>query len=187
MTVLIEDATSEQETGRYYRACDSRFLFLWVSAYQPAGRRHGVGEGPCHYLATTAKGAWAEVLRHEEIDQADNLVDLQRSLWAVIAPTPQAIPELPYSDLTGNKSTWSACQGEARRLRALGYTSLDAPSAALLSGKAELHGVDANGVVTGGDIPSKTVVHFGMPSRLVGMPQTEGHPDPTMLGDVRHY
>lgn len=154
---------------------------------QPAARWHGVGEGPCHYLATSAKGAWAEVLRHEEIDQTDDLVDLQRSLWEVEAPMPQAVPQLPYSDLTGDRSTWPACQGEARRLRAVGYASLKAPSAALLSGRAELHGVDVNGVVISGDIPSETVVHFGMPSRLVGMAQAEGHPDPTILGDVRHF
>lgn len=181
------DATSGEDTAWYYRVCDSRFPFLWATVDQPPARWHGVGEGPCHYLATSAKGAWAEVLRHEEIDQSDDLVDLERSLWEVEAPTPQATPQLPYDDLTGDKSTWPACQDEARRLKEEGYTSLEAPSAALLSGRAERYGVDLNGMVISGEAPSKTVVHFGDTSRLVGMLQTEGHPDPTMLGDVRHF
>jgi hypothetical protein len=34
---------------------------------QPPMRWHGPGEGPVQYLSDTPTGAWAELLRHEEV------------------------------------------------------------------------------------------------------------------------
>ena len=168
-----------------YRACDNRFPFLWFGTPQPPGRWHDTGEGPCHYLATTSKGAWAEVIRHEGIDRVDDLLDLERSLWEVAAPLPDTEPELDEDTLTGDESTYPACRAEARRLRSLGHVALRTKSAALISGMAELYGVDADGQMTTGVVKIETVVLFGSPVGLVGMPDAEGHPDPTILEDVR--
>jgi len=50
-----------------YRHTDPRFPFLWESGGQPAGRWNAEGEGPVNTFADRPEGAWAELLRHEEI------------------------------------------------------------------------------------------------------------------------
>jgi RES domain-containing protein len=173
--------------ARCYRACDRRYPFLWASADQPPGRWHDSGEGPCHYLATTAKGAWAEILRHEEITELEDLLDLELSLWDVETPQPTEIPRLDHDTLTGDKTSYPACRAEARRLRANAAIGLRTPSAAALSGQAERYTVDTSGSYSVGTMPTETLVLFGLPSDLVGMPLAEGHPEPTILDDVRHF
>lgn len=175
-----------EEHQRFYRACDRRFPFLWWNAEQRPGRWHDVGEGPCHYLATSAKGAWAEVLRHEGIVETDDLVDLECALWEVVAKTPTVRPDLPDATLTGDESSYPACRHEARRLRHLGHAPFAAPSAALLSQSAETFGVTDVGQVQTGAVESETIVIFGPPVEMRGSPLAEGHPEPTILTDVRH-
>ncbi len=180
----------EQQAGApradLYRVCDRRFPFLWAVPDQPPARWHDAGEGPCHYLATTPKGAWAEVVRHEHITELDDLLDLELSLWLVEAHAPAAAPALPHDVLTGDETSYPACRAEAQRLRAAGAVGLRAPSAAVVSGQAERFGVDASGAYVVERVTTGTVALFGAPSDLVGMPLAEGHPDPSMLGDVRY-
>jgi RES domain-containing protein len=171
---------------RCYRACDRRYPFLWDNSDQPPGRWHDAGEGPCHYLATTAKGAWAEILRHEHITELEDLLDVELSLWEVDMPQPTEVPILDEDILTGNETSYAACRDEARRLRAEGAIGLRAPSAAVLSGQAERYGVDTTGAHEVGRSPTETMVVFGTPNALVGMPAAEGHPEPTILRDIRH-
>jgi RES domain len=110
---------------------------MWTSAAQPAARWHGDGEGPANYFADTPTGAWAEFVRHEEITDARDLAGVRRSLWAVALPdSGYAEPDLPIEMLQGGTKTYTACQAEARRLRADGSMRLQAPSAALLPGGA---------------------------------------------------
>ena len=170
---------------RCYRACDRRFPFLWTDASQAPGRWHGAGEGPCHYLSTTAKGAWAEILRHGAIDELEDLLDLELVMWELEVPVPTGRPELSSDVLTGGTSSYPACRDEARRLREAGHGSLSAPSAALVSGEAEYFGVVGGTQVVRGIVPSQTFAFFGVPDALVGMPAAEGHPDPDVLDDVR--
>ena len=66
-----------------FRQVDARYPFLWEDASQPAGRWHGDGEGPAHYFADTPDGAWAEFIRHEEIDDVADLPTIRRQMWAV--------------------------------------------------------------------------------------------------------
>ncbi len=172
--------------ARGFRVCDRRFPFLWATADQPSARWHDVGEGPCHYLATTPKGACAEVLRHEHITDLEDLLDLELSLWAVDAPAPEGVPRLAGDVLIGDESSYPACRAEARRLQAAGAKGLTAPSAAVLSGEAEQFTVSASGVLTSGRAKTETFVLFAAPLGLVGMPLAEGHPEPSVLGDVRY-
>jgi hypothetical protein len=122
-----------------YRHADPRFPFLWEDAGQPPGRWHGPGEGPVQYFADTPDGAWAEFLRHEDITDEAELVNVRRALWAIEIPDDLVLPETPGLSqrvLTGGIETYEACQREARRLRAKGAEALRAPSAALLPGAA---------------------------------------------------
>jgi hypothetical protein len=171
-----------------YRICDRRFPFLWATAEQPAARWHGPGEGPAAYLSTTAKGAWAEALRHEHITELADVLDLEASLWAIEAPAPQWRPQLPAEVLVGDESSYPACQAEARLLRAGGAFGLRAPTAALLSGRTGRYQVDPDGVYRSATVETETVVVFSAiaPGDLVGMPLAEGHAEPGVLADVRH-
>ena len=168
-----------------YRVADRRYPFVWVTADQPPGRWHAAGEGPCHYLASSAKGAWAEVIRHEEIVDVDDVLDLDLSLWGVETPRPTEEPRLAHSTLTGDRGTYPACQEDGRRLRADGVGGLVAPTAAVLSGVAEQQSVGRDGSFVVTLVPTETVVWFGAPHTLVAMPAAEGHPDPGVLSDVR--
>ncbi len=170
-----------------FRTCDSRFPFLWSGPDQPPGRWHAEREGPCQYLSTSAKGAWAEVLRHEEIDELDDLLDLERALWEVLAPEPAVRPRLPAEVLTGGRETYVACREEARRLRAQGHRSLRAPCAALVSGLTRRFLVVEGRQLGHDEVTTETHASFGEPVELIGVPLAEGHPEPGVLDDVRAY
>ena len=60
------------------------------------------------------------------------------ALWELQVPVPSAEPELDPEVLTGDLSSYRACEEEAHRLREAGHSSLRAPSAALLLGHAEV-------------------------------------------------
>lgn len=171
--------------ARCWRACDVRYPFLWADASQGPGRWHGPGEGPCHYLATTAVGAWAEVLRHAEITDEDDVADLQMALWAVDAPMPTDVPTLGHEVLVGGPERYPACREEAARLRARGASCLRAPTAALASGHAEQLEVTRHGQLHTSAVASETFVYFGWDNPLVGTLAAEGHPDPALVGEVR--
>jgi hypothetical protein len=120
-----------------FRHCDPRFPFLWQVAAQPSARWHADGEGPANYFADTPVGAWAEFLRHEGIEDAEDLAGVRRSLWAAEMPTTAFVtPALADDVLFGNESSYPACQGEARRLRAAGATQIEVRGAALHPGAA---------------------------------------------------
>ncbi len=123
-----------------YRHAPTGLPFIWETADQPEARWHGPGEGPAHYLADTPDGAWAELLRHEEITAPEELIGVQRAIWAieVLDDTVQASarPALEEAVLLGGIETYPACRDEARRLRDAGAAGLRARSAALMPGGA---------------------------------------------------
>lgn len=114
--------------------------FIWESSEQPAGRWHGEGEGPVHYFADTPDGAWAEFLRHAEIDDPDELQYLNRAIWVIqIELDPEKITNIGPIDislLTGGKETYPKCRAIARAIRKQGTIAIDVPSAALRRGGA---------------------------------------------------
>jgi hypothetical protein len=171
-----------------FRQADPRYPFLWSDASQPAGRWHADGDGPAHYFADTPAGAWAELVRHEEITDPDDLATLRRALWAVeIGDEPLKPVSLAATVLTGGIDTYGACQDHARRLRARGAARLVATSAALLPG-----GATGREVVAGveGDAPARNgrvIVLFGDPEGVVGWQAVErGAPPADILPRVRH-
>ena len=76
------------------------------------------------------------MLRHEEIDEIDDLDGIARALWAVeLADIPKARPNLDDATVHGDQDSYPACQIEAERIRDVGNEGLIAPSAALRGGK----------------------------------------------------
>lgn len=171
-----------------FRQADPRYPFLWSDASQPPARWHGEGEGPVHYLADTPDGAWAELLRHEEIEDPDDAATLRRALWAIDigddAPRPV---NLPMSALTGGIDTYRTCQEYARRVRARGARRIVAPSAALVPGGAAGRQV-SGGVERSPEAQTgRVIVIFDRPDGLIGWRAVErGAPPPDLLPRVRH-
>ena len=169
----------------WFRSVDQRWPFLWEVDLQPPGRWHGAGEGPAAYLADTPDGAWAEFLRHEEITDASELGGIERSLWALDVPDQSAgEPLLSDGVLHGGTESYTHCQEEARRLRRLGFSAIEAPSAALLDGGARGENV-RGGLVDAGDRDGRVLVLFGEQSTLRGWLGADGRPRPRLLPLVR--
>ena len=169
-----------------FRHADSRFPFLQETAGQPAARWHGPGEGPVHYFAETADGAWAEFLRHEEIADPADVAGVARSIWSIDLPRPPAgTPVLDPTTLMGGTSSYPDCQSEARRMRARGFRGLVAPSAALDPGTASGFRVDG-GLQPGPPRTERVYVLFGPRPELVGWAACHhGRPRVDLLPRVR--
>lgn len=68
------------------RVCDRRYPFLWTASGQQAGRWNRDGDEPVHYLANSPTVAWAEWIRHQEIEDPEDLEGVAAALWAVLMP-----------------------------------------------------------------------------------------------------
>lgn len=170
-----------------FRHADSRFPPLWESDAQPAARWHAADQGPAHYFADTPDGAWAEFLRHEEINDPADLATVERAVWAM------EIPDTGYTDVglsravvTGGADTYGACQAEAARLKATGAKAIQAPSAALKVGGAAGWRVDS-GLQQGPARDGRVYVLFGRRPDLIGWQAAVGRPAADLLPHVRHF
>jgi hypothetical protein len=172
-----------------YRQCDSRCAFLWGSARQPEGRWHAPRDGPVQHLASSPDGAWAELLRHEEIHEPEDLDGITRALWAIeLDEIPDTRPDLDNATLRGDQGSYAACQTEGKRLRDLGNWGLTTPSAALRD--AEVSPWRAVGEV---NVPASgraaaVVVLFGARRDLEGWLLVDrGAPPSHVLPRIRHF
>ncbi|MDP2055487.1 MAG: RES domain-containing protein [Acidobacteriota bacterium] len=173
-----------------FRQADPRYPFLWSDSGQPAARWHADGEGPAHYFADTPDGAWAELLRHEEIHDPADVATFRRVLWAVelSEDEPAQAVMLKLAVATGNQDSYWACQEHARKLRERGATRLVAPTAALVPG-----GAAGREVVDALERPAtprdgRVIVIFGEPAGLLGWKAVEhGAPPAGLLQRVRHF
>lgn len=170
-----------------YRHADPRYPFLWETRRQPAGRWHDMGDGPVHYLASTPDAAWAELLRHEEVTDPEDVATIRRAMWVVEVPD-DTLPaaRLPLRVLRGDEASYEACRREARRLRSTGAPGLRAPSAAVVSTTGSGHRVE-DGLRTGPRRPEETMVLFGPRPDLIGWAACQvGQPRADILRRVRH-
>lgn len=170
-----------------FRQADPRYPFLWSGPAQPAARWHAAGDGPAHSFADTPDGAWAELLRHEEITEAEDAATLRRALWAVeIGDEPATPVRIAARMATGGPDSHAACQAHAARLRAAGARRLSAPSAALMPG-----GATGRRMRGGAETPAelrhgRVIVVFGDADGLMGwMVVDRGAPPPHVLARVR--
>jgi hypothetical protein len=168
-----------------FRQTDPNYPFTWETNAQPEGRWHAQGDGPVHYFATTADGAWAEFLRHEEITDPEDLQGLrERQMWALeLEPPALARPQLTPAVLTGGLDSWPDCQHEAGRQREAGAVGLVVASAALVPQGATLYYVD-DGERTEA-VDSEVVVLFGPRNDLRVHLCAIGRPSPQLLQKVR--
>jgi hypothetical protein len=129
------------------------------------------------------------LLRHEEITAPEELVGIQRAIWAIEVPgatvKATAQPALGEAVLLGGIATYAACRDEARRLRAGGARGLRVPSAALMPGGARGWRVDG-GLQPAPSRNGSVIVLFGpRPDLVGGQVVDQGRPGPEVLEHVR--
>lgn len=174
----------------WFRHTDPRLPFLWEGPGQAPARWHDEGEGPVQYLSDTPDGAWAEFLRHERIVDEADLATVERRIWAVDIPEDServVRPRLFPRSLRGGTESYSACRGEARRLRARGATALEAPTAALVSGGARGQLVRRK-LVEASARDGRTLALFGPRADVRGWTcHDSGQPTARVLALVNHF
>lgn len=118
---------------------------FWVRPNTQPGRWHAVGDGPTQYLSATADGAWAELIRSEELRSESDVAMVRMPLWQARVDQTYVVDYSTFE--LAERSGFAAealvdddqerCRAEGKRLRELGYAGVLAPSAAL-SGTANL-------------------------------------------------
>lgn len=127
-----------------FRVCDRRYPFLWQSPGQQAGRWNRIGDEPVHYLASTPTVAWAEWIRHQDIEDPADLEGVAAALWAVLIPDHWTDPDLQPVNLSIDLVLGTTPAAKDARLalvdqlKAQGAQGLLAPSAALHQSDAVL-------------------------------------------------
>lgn len=120
-----------------FRICDRRYPFLWQTPGQQAARWNRAGDVPVHYLANTPTVAWAEWIRHQEIEDPADLEGVAAALWAVLIPAHWSDRDLQPVKMSMELVLGTTPEAESARLalvdqlKAQGAQGLLAPTAAL--------------------------------------------------------
>lgn len=189
----MDDGLSPLRLG--FRVCDRRTSFLWQTAGQRAGRWNRNGDDPVHYLAITPTVAWAEWIRHQEIEDPADLEGVAAALWAVLIPDHWSDQDLqPVNLPMGLVLGTSPEAAEARlglvdQLKQQGAQGLLAPTAALQRSDQALPCIRLRDDSSQADelpIPAQVIMLWCPADQLPGwccVP--EGRPGPELLPLVR--
>jgi hypothetical protein len=126
------------ELGTFYRYSDYDTPF-WARSNTRSGRWHTAGDGPTQYLSSTTDGAWADLIRNEDLRTEADIAMIQMPLWQCKIDQSYIVD---YSDFEKAAAAGfppealiaddqERCRVEGKRLRDLGYTGIVAPAAAL--------------------------------------------------------
>lgn len=119
-----------------YASYDTPF---WARENTQPGRWHVRGDGATQYLSLSTDGAWAELIRNEELTTEDEVAMVSVQMWAISVNQAMIADYSTFegADAAGvdpealEKEDYARCQQEGGRLRRLGYSGVLAPSAAL--------------------------------------------------------
>jgi RES domain-containing protein len=165
-----------------YSSYDTPF---WVRENSHAGRWNARGDGATQYLSLSTDGAWAELIRTEELRTEDEVAMVSVSMWA--AEIDQGMiadyssfdraEEAGFDPSALVDEDYERSQREGTRLRKLNYAGVVAPSAALPGG--------ANLTLFGPKVASTwgrpTLFASSIPATVL----TKGAPPPGLLPKVR--
>lgn len=177
--------TSIDVTGTFFRYSSYDVPF-WVRPNTTNERWHLNGDGVTQYLSATTDGAWAELIRNENLRAESDLSFVAMALWqAKIEQTRIAdYHDFEAADLAGFDpealihDDQSVCREEGRRLRQAGFSGVLYPSSALPG--------EENLALFG----PRIALPWGAPRRLVsGIPASKlsvGAPPADLLPRVRH-
>jgi len=178
-----------------FRVCDRRYPFLRQTAGQQAGRWNRAGDEPVHYLASSPTVAWAEWIRHQEIEDPADLAGVAAALWAVLIPEAWSDQDLRIVDLSIELVLGTTPKAEAARfvvvdqLKSQGAQGLLAPTAALHHSDTALHCTrvrDGSEEADALPTPAQVILLWCAAEQLPGwccVP--EGRPGPELLPLVR--
>jgi RES domain-containing protein len=166
-----------------YSSYDTPF---WVRENTRAGRWHVGGDGPTQYLSLSTDGAWAELIRTEELRTEDEVAMVSVSMWAVLVDQAMIVDYSSFEIAERARfdpaalvdEDYERCQREGARLRALNYAGVLAPSAAL-PGARNLTIFGARMASTWERPP---ILASSVPATII----TRGAPPPGLLARVRH-
>lgn len=159
---------------------------FWVRSNTTDERWHSAGDGSTQYLSATPDGAWAELIRNENLRSEADLGLVAMPLWQVQIEQAQVAD---YGDFeTAERAGFdpealihddqTACRIEGRRLREAGFAGVLYPSAALPG--------EQNLALFG----PRILLPWGAARRLAsgvpGMRLTVGAPPAELLPRVRH-
>jgi hypothetical protein len=170
--------------GFRYANYDTPF---WSRPNTLPGRWHLPGEGPTQYLSLSPAGAWAELIRHEELHTEDEVAQVRTKLWVAEL---NAGNLADYSDFERARAAGfdpealvdgdhSRCQREGTRLRSLEYRGVVTPSAALPGA--------INVTLFGARYAIRWMVQPLTASAIPAAIAAIGAPPPGIGGRVRHY
>lgn len=119
-----------------YSSYDTPF---WARENTQPGRWHAYRDGPTQYLSLSTDGAWAELMRNEELTMEDEVAMVSVQMWAVAVNLAMIVDYSTFeqADAAGFDPEAlvdeddARCQQEGARLRQLRYNGVLAPSAAL--------------------------------------------------------
>ena len=133
------ELTTLELNGRIAHRYSSYDTPFWVRENSLPGRWHVRGDGPTQYLSLSTDGAWAELIRNEELRTEDEIAMVSVAMWAVLINQGMIIDYSSFqlAELAGFDPSalvdenYERCQREGARLREEGYAGVLAPSAAL--------------------------------------------------------
>ena len=160
---------------------------FWARANTKDGRWHIAGDGPTQYLSLSTEGAWAELIRAEELRSEESVATVRMPLWEARIDIGTVVD---YSDFAraedaGLKAEhliaddWGRCQEEGQRLRAAGHAGVLSPSAAL-PGALNLTLFGAKVAI---EWESEASLASAVPAKVL----TIGSPPTGLVARVRHY
>jgi RES domain-containing protein len=165
-----------------YSSYDTPF---WARENTEPGRWHIRGDGPTQYLAMSTDGSWAELIRNAELRTEDEVALVSVPMWAVRVHQAMVVDYSTFhrAEAAGFDpdalvdEDYRPCQSEGARLRALGYSGILAPSAAL-PGEINLT-LFGPRMASAWDRPP--LLASSLPATII----TKGAPPPGLLARVR--
>lgn len=117
---------------------------FWVRPNSEPGRWHWFGDEATQYLSTTVDGAWAELIRAEDLRTEQEAALVRMPIWVAEVHVQRVADYSTFEKAEAAgfppealiEDDYSLCQAEGRRLREAGIQGVLAPSAALSSSRS---------------------------------------------------
>lgn len=178
----VEATELVERTGFRYANYDTP---LWARNNKAPARWHVPGDGATQYISLHPDGAWAELLRKENLRTDEESALVRMKIWALTLNQGNLVDYSTFAKAEAAafpadaliEDDYSRCQVEGQRVRALGYSGVVSPSAALPE--------TLNVAIFGRRFKSMwgepTKLAFAMPACMVAV----GSPPPGLAARVR--